>query len=285
MYPSTPTLYFPMQRQMVWSWESPNLFDIMLQDWLRSRENQTTAHLVQREVGFMRPSPVPLVSFVTLSLEVCAHSLSSHTDPTALSATPKVKGFSFVDALPTPRAATIDPQSLQDLMTWGTIESTPIALRSTAALARSSLGGGGGPFKIVDTTRREVLAHKMAVKAKKSLSQRAGGSANIGIGGLRRNVLDRSVRGEGDRTPRTPSSRGGVDLSPAAKMLLGRTGPGSAIHKGMSSNSDYEAEEESWRKLERARIRAREVESRERLKRARWSASPTLSLGFDPDLP
>lgn len=233
----------------------------------------------------MRLSLVLLVCTINATFDVCAHFKPSNVDHTAPSATPKVKGFSFVDALPTPRAATIDPQSLQDLMTWGTIESTPIALRSSASLARSSLGGGGGPFKIVDTSRREALAHKMAVKAKKSLSQRPGGSSHIGVGGLRRNVLDRSVRGEGDRTPRTPSSRGGVDLSPAAKMLLGRTGPGSAIHKGMSSSSEYEAEEESRRKLERARIRAREVESRERLKRERWSASPTLSLGFDPDLP
>ena len=36
---------------------------------------------------------------------------------------------------------------------------------------------------------------------------------------------------------------------------------------------------------ERAVKRAREVESRERLRRERWTPSPSVDLGFDPDLP
>lgn len=215
-----------------------------------------------------------------------ADTLVPFLDHSAQSSTPKVRGFSFVDALPTPRASTIDPQSLQDLMTWGTIESTPIALRSTGSIARSALGDGGGPFKIVDTSRRENLAHKLANNARKSLSQRAGSNSSSSGSGLRRRVLDGSIRGSnnvGGESPRTPN-RDGNDLSPAAKNLLGRTGQGKALKGGMATSST-EWEDENRRKLERARIKAREVESREKLKRERWSPSPQPSLGFDPDLP
>ncbi|KAI5475680.1 protein DGCR14-like protein [Pseudohyphozyma bogoriensis] len=198
-----------------------------------------------------------------------------------VSATPKVQGFSFVDALPSPRASTIPAKDLQELMTWGTIESTPV-LRSSASAARSALGEGGGPFRIEDTSRREALAHKMANKAKRSLAEKAGGSGSS-AGGLRRSVLD-SVRSrvEGGGTPRSP--RVG-ELSPAARNLLGKTGQGRKLEKGISTTEGWKEEDRKRARRQIAEVRARELESQDRLKRTRWTPSPAPSLGFDPDLP
>ncbi|ORY78870.1 pyridoxal phosphate-dependent transferase [Leucosporidium creatinivorum] len=199
--------------------------------------------------------------------------------PNPHSSTPKVSGFSFVDALPTPSAASLPAASLQELMTWGTIEATPVTLRSTG----DDYTGAAGPFRINDTSRRERLATEMARKAKRSLADRAeksggGGKKGLAVGGLRRSVLD-SVRGGGG-TPRTPGTPGSprssaLDLSPAASALLGRTGQGKALAGGLSKERGWNEEEER-RRVERARQRAREVESRERLRRERWTASPAL---------
>ncbi|GEM08257.1 hypothetical protein Rt10032_c05g2274 [Rhodotorula toruloides] len=49
----------------------------------------------------------------------------------AASQTPRVSGFSFVDALPSHSSSTLPAQALQELMTWGTIEATPITLRTS----------------------------------------------------------------------------------------------------------------------------------------------------------
>lgn len=112
-------------------------------------------------------------------------------------------------------------------------------------------------------------------------AEKSGGGVKKGlaVGGLRRSVLE-SVRGGGGATPRTPSTP--RDLSPAASALLGRTGQGRALAGGMSKERGWNEEEER-RRVERARQRAREVESRERLRRERWTASPAPSLGFDPE--
>ncbi|GAA6019065.1 hypothetical protein JCM11491_002504 [Sporobolomyces phaffii] len=216
------------------------------------------------------------------------------------SATPRVNNFSFVSALPTPRAHQLAPEALQELMTWGSIEATPVTIRTNA---RDDHANSVGPFRIEDTSRREALAHKMAKKAKRSLAESAaeaarangrGGGGGLALdarrtGGtsLRRGVLD-SLRttpgtpGGGSATPRT-----GDHLSPAARSLLSKTKPGRMLDRGLRGNQvemtkeDKEKEEE--RRLERARKRAREVESQDRLKRERWTPSPAVSLGFDPD--
>lgn len=184
--------------------------------------------------------------------------------------TPKVSGFSFVDALPSPRASTIQAAALHELMTWGTIDSTPIAIRSSAASnRRSALGDGGGPFKIPDISRRERLALKMARR-----SARSGATLSDATPRTRRHQLMQSSTHE-SMSPRPDL------LSPAAKELLGRTRTGKGI-KGMGSSREYNATEVD--RNERARAKAREVEGRERLKRAKWSESPASSVGFDPDL-
>lgn len=164
-------------------------------------------------------------------------------------------------------------------MSWGTIESTPVVLRSSASAARSSLGDGGGPFKIEDTSRREALAHKMANKAKKSLASRSSSSA--GGEGLRRSVLE-SVRGRAGAdlsgsSPRSPRVGAG-DLSLAGRSLLQKTGKAGVWEKGLAASPGYNASpdsrEQDKMRIARARGNARELESNDRLKRQRWTPSP-----------
>jgi len=216
------------------------------------------------------------------------------------SATPRVGGFSFVDALPTLPSAALPPHALQELMTWGTIEATPVVLRAAEAdsagagaggAAGAGGGGGGmggpgavGPFRVREADRREELAHRMARRAKRSLAE-SGASPRAGLalggpgGGLRRAAAEASVRGS---TPGggggrgggggTPSASARADaLSPAARSLLGRTKPGRALEAGLGRTEAWREEGEERRRIERARQRAREVESRERLRRERWS--------------
>ncbi|GAA5892249.1 hypothetical protein JCM5296_003217 [Sporobolomyces johnsonii] len=208
----------------------------------------------------------------------------------AASTTPRVASFSFVSALPSPRASQLPPQALQELMTWGTIDATPVTLRTTGEDASV------GPFRIKDSSRREALAHKMARKAKRSLAESASGGRGLAVdaraaaaaGGLRKSVLDPSSSvhsspgGSSARGPGSPRPSA-TDLSPAARNLLGRTKPGRALEGGLGRTKQWSDEEER-RRVERAKARAREVEGRERLRRERWTPSPAVSLGFDPDL-
>ncbi|GAA6059811.1 hypothetical protein JCM10212_003706 [Sporobolomyces blumeae] len=215
---------------------------------------------------------------------------------TSTSQTPRVSGFSFVDALPSPRASALPPSALQELMTWGTIEATPVTLRTSEDFSV-------GPFRLEDTSRRETLAFKMANKAKRSLAEsastgkgkglavdaRRGGAGGAGHDSLRKSVLD-STRGGGGGGGRTPSTRGpgsprtsAGNLSPAARSLLGKTKPGRALETSLSRTRQW-TEDEERRRVERAKTRAREVESQDRLRRERWTPSPAVSLGFDPDL-
>ncbi|KAK4057800.1 hypothetical protein OIO90_001019 [Microbotryomycetes sp. JL221] len=220
--------------------------------------------------------------------------------PAPESRTPKVSGFSFVDALPSPSAAALPAQSLQELMTWGTIEATPVTLRTTGDMTPRPQNGDDpnadvhhassvGPFRIRDTSRRETLAHDMARKAKRSLADRADqgrGSSTLGTGGLRKSVFDRSVRSKtpgstsrlGSTTPASPRSGTG-NLSPAANALLGRTGTGRKLASGLGSNEQFVQDDD---RRERARVKARQVEERDRRIRQRSSMSPAVSLGFDP---
>lgn len=177
-------------------------------------------------------------------------------------------------------------------MTWGTIEATPVTLRSSGNLDAST-----GPFKIKDTSRRENLAHEMAKKAKRSLADRASdGRGPKGLAttpmGLRKRVLGDSVRGSprassstrgGPSAPGSPRASSG-DLSPAATALLSRTKPGRALSRGLGQTEAYSrSEAEQERKRQLARARAKEVEHRDRMRRQRWSESPALSMGIDAD--
>ncbi|GAA6035811.1 hypothetical protein JCM8097_005717 [Rhodosporidiobolus ruineniae] len=219
--------------------------------------------------------------------------------PNPASNTPRVAGFSFVDALPAPQAAQLPPQALQELMTWGTIEATPVVLRSSSSSLEGA-GGAVGPFRIREADKREELAHRMAKKAKRSLAEREGKGRGLavdaragGMSSLHRSILDASVRSSRSPagfSPRASSAAAGASprptsdsLSPAARSLLSRTKPGRALESGLGRTKAWEEDEER-RRVERAKQRAREVESRDRIRRERWTPSPAPSLGFDPVL-
>jgi protein DGCR14 len=172
--------------------------------------------------------------------------------------------------MPSPTASNLGDTGLKALMTFGTIASTPVALRGPSDPARPPSQAVSdalqeGPFKIPAAPRREMLAHKMAGKATKSLQQRHGLTfANSGLG-LRRNLA--SVRG--GSTPGTPTLRDGEEgsttpgrdayLSPAAKRLLVRTTASGKIAASPLSGPTPKREAD-----ERERL------SMERFKRQRW---------------
>lgn len=190
-------------------------------------------------------------------------------------------------------------------MTWGTIEATPVALRSSDGSGR---GGGAddysaavGPFRVRENDRREELALRMAKKAKRSLAEAAltSGRESRGSGlaldarptpsSLHRNLLSASVRGTPSGfSPRAGGSSSATtpradDLSPAARTLLGRTKPGRALDGGLGRSRQWgvdEGERERERKRRRAEERAREVEGRERLRRERWTVRSLFFLPF-----
>ncbi|GAA6007527.1 hypothetical protein JCM10207_006375 [Rhodosporidiobolus poonsookiae] len=212
------------------------------------------------------------------------------------SSTPRVSGFSFVDALPSPSASSLPAQALQELMTWGTIEATPVTLRSSSSFPDGD--GSVGPFRIREGDRREELAHQMARRAKRSLAEGASRGKGLAVDAragsasstLRRSLLDASTRSS-SRTPSltpshsgsTPRASAAAGLSPAARTLLGRTKPGRALEAGLGRSKAW-GEDEERRRRRRAEERAREVESLERIRRERWTPSPAPSMGFDPDL-
>ena len=139
--------------------------------------------------------------------------------------TPRVNGYSFVDAMPSPTASQLGQDGLKALMTFGTLTATPIALRGDddddrPAKPKQELVEG--PFKIPAAPRRDVLAHKMASKATKSLLQRngfKGSSSGLALGTPTASPGGRTpVKDSGNATPGRDAY-----LSSAAKNLLGRT--------------------------------------------------------------
>lgn len=183
--------------------------------------------------------------------------------------------------MPSPTPSELGTQGVNALMTFGTIASTPVALRDSneddpvfKAPAPPSHVEGDEPahFRINKSGRREQLAHRMATKAGRSLSKKHNStSGSTGLGLLR--FGDRSL----SATPGTFSSATvtsvkkaegtpGRDafLSPAARTLLGKAKGG----RQQVGSSPYEG----------GRTRKgqddRDKESHERLKRQRWDPSP-----------
>ncbi|KAJ3146824.1 DiGeorge syndrome critical region protein 14 [Geranomyces michiganensis] len=114
-----------------------------------------------------------------------------------------VNGFSYVPSTPL-----LDPEVDVDpaeLMTWGSIEGTPLLVDS---------GGGGSikGFSIPETPRREALSNRLSGKATKSLRQTHRTSAS--------NATHCWSPQNPAKTPHSPGSRNRDARSPAAKHLL-----------------------------------------------------------------
>lgn len=202
-------------------------------------------------------------------------------DPGRSSMTPRVQGYSFVDAMPSPSPSEMGSQGVNALMTFGTLASTPVAIRDpnrddpvfkAPAPPRDSDDFEGGPFRINKTPRREMLAHKMASKASRSLSKRQHESGDLGGLGLLRMGSRTLGATPGASSVRTATSTGQADatpgrdsfLSPAAKTLLGRA-------RGHGKDSDLSPA------IKRRGQEDRDRESLERLKRQKWDPSPLRS--------
>jgi len=166
--------------------------------------------------------------------------------------TPRVAGYGFVSTMPSPTPAEMGRLGMQKLMTVGKLASTPVPLRD-------------GPFKIPPTPRREELANKMAREASKSLRSRHGNKLGLPTiaGALNRGSLT-SHRKDGGEVGASPRAHDEF-LSPAAKTLLGRTGEGKRL---MGSRTPL-----------RSSGLQREIDSQERVKRARWDPSPVSVRG------
>jgi protein DGCR14 len=144
--------------------------------------------------------------------------------------TPKVAGHSFVSETASPSPSQMGPIGLKQLMTWGTLQGTPRVISSDGDDA--PIADPQTPFRIVEPSRRDLLSHRLANKASKSLTQRAAllsphptrasATPNSHIGPVR----TKQTRGNMPPPMMTPR-RSEVSLSPAARRLLSRTGGGS----------------------------------------------------------
>jgi len=143
-----------------------------------------------------------------------------------------VNGYGFVDAMPSLLPTNLGSTGLKQLMTYGTLSATPIALRglgSDEPARNQPAQTAEGPFKIPATPRREELALKMAKNASKSLSARHGvtlptlssAMATSKRLGLTPGRTDSPFGQTGKSV--TPRHRH-EGLTPAGKNLLNRTG-------------------------------------------------------------
>ncbi|KAJ3353237.1 hypothetical protein HDU83_007065 [Entophlyctis luteolus] len=128
---------------------------------------------------------------------------------------------SFVPSTPSLEPhADVDPE---DLMTWGMIEGTPILVDAGAGGASAE---DAKAFRIPDTPRRDVLAGRLAEKARRDMKLRAEGRSSSSISGS-----DRKIDGFKKPMPVTSTAARLASpalsarlLSPAAQKLAGKLG-------------------------------------------------------------
>lgn len=139
------------------------------------------------------------------------------SDGTSAAHLPSVRGYGFVESMPSPQAHQLPSSELNRLMVSGTLASTPKRLDKedetewdNGGLAVSCLVltltlTQAGEFKIPRLSRRDRLGQQLASQAQSQ------GSARSAAG---------HVAGSGGATPKTPR---GVALSPAGHALLEKT--------------------------------------------------------------
>ena len=200
-------------------------------------------------------------------------------------ASPRVNGYGFVDVMPQPSPDNIGKAGLRQLMTYGKLAATPVALRALdqeieasedmndpavrARKQREADAREAGTFRIPATPRRDEIAHEMAKKASKSLSRRHGVRIPTLQSAMQNSALaaltPKSSSVFSSSTPNATERK--LGLSPAAKTLLNRTGPKSAgiVPRSSSSLSGGEA----------TKARQREKLVQERLRKATWEPFET----------
>ncbi|TPX73956.1 hypothetical protein CcCBS67573_g04776 [Chytriomyces confervae] len=131
---------------------------------------------------------------------------NSSSDPTTAA-----PGFNLVPSTPSFEPhADIDPE---DLFTWGMIDGTPLLIDQPSG------NGNAKGFRIPDTPRREVVADRLAEKAKRDMKLRAKGSSSA----TTPSNMDRCIASASPYALKSPNVSNARMLSPAAQKLFGKT--------------------------------------------------------------
>ncbi|KAG8820814.1 hypothetical protein FRC17_010006 [Serendipita sp. 399] len=129
-------------------------------------------------------------------------------------------GYNYVPSLPSTSPDQLGPIALKELMTMGTLLSTPRLLSSTRD-GDAAPRPDATPFRIEPPSRREQTGLKLSMKASRAIREKAA-KLNGGTPG----------RVKGDIAPPTSAALGATpkrsvdDLTPAARALLARSTAG-----------------------------------------------------------
>ncbi|KIO31874.1 hypothetical protein M407DRAFT_19136 [Tulasnella calospora MUT 4182] len=130
---------------------------------------------------------------------------------------PKVRGFGFVDAIPSPSPSQLGAQGMKELMTLGTLLATPRVISGSDDPAEET--ATSSPFVIKPPNSRDMLGRRLGNEAGRSLTKKAGL-----LGGTTPRTPGDGIDKRGNLTTSTPRR---VDiLTPAARRLLSRTKEG-----------------------------------------------------------
>ncbi|CAG8558425.1 3451_t:CDS:2 [Paraglomus occultum] len=138
-------------------------------------------------------------------------SLTSSPTASSMSGTPKVGGYAFVSATPSPAPSQLDSS---ELMTWGTIEGSPLLISGDQTPGRA--------FQLPPTPRREIIGMALSSSASRNIRKRTT-----------------PMKSPRNSTPTGISARIASPLrvsmlSPAAKQLLRKS------HKKPKTNVDLQ---------------------------------------------
>jgi hypothetical protein len=156
------------------------------------------------------------------AMMVARQQAALYNAPTSVSSTPRVHGYSFVKATPSP-APGQDNINPDDFMTWGEIESTPLSVRDD-----------GPQFTLPAVPRRQVIASKLQDQASRSFRKRTG-SERRGTGGESPGTWGNTPGG----TVQQGNSVRAAAMSPAASLLLSKLNKekaGSSIMTGAAGS-------------------------------------------------
>ena len=131
-------------------------------------------------------------------------------------------GYNYVPTLPSPSPDQLGPLAMKELMTLGTLLSTPRLLSSTRD-GSDDIVVDATPFHIAAPSKREQTGMKLSMKASRSIREKAA----------RLSGSTRTPRTRSDMPPPGATPRKNVeDLTPAARALLARTATGKKMGTG-----------------------------------------------------
>jgi protein DGCR14 len=171
--------------------------------------------------------------------------------------------FPLLPSVPSPTPAELGPTAVKQLMTWGTLTSTPRVLSQSDD---SDLPPPTTPFHLPAPSSREEISHKLSLNAGRSLRAKAAlmsGTAFSKTPGSRgsRSGGDAGLMPPPNWTPRRVDAAG--SLTPAARRILDRTTSGIAGAR----RADAMERMSGW---ENSAAKAKERD----FNRVRWTPSP-----------